>query len=251
MTETITGSVVLITGASGAIAQALIAALTARGAAKIYAAARDISGLAASPHLVSIKMDVTSDEEVAKAAALATDVTLLINNAGVNHNTSFMTAPDLAIAKEEIEANYLAPLRVTRAFAPTLIANHGAVLNMLTILARVGSYCASKAAGLSLTQGLRGELVPKGVRVAAALPGAVDTRMTAGLTIPKMAPADAAAEILNGFEAGEEEIYVGEMAHGIAQGLAHDPKAVERQLVSAGRATTSKSLKAAIANRRE
>ncbi|HWL18844.1 MAG TPA: SDR family oxidoreductase [Bradyrhizobium sp.] len=239
MTETITGSVVLITGASGAIAQALIAALTARGAAKIYAAARDISGLAASPHLVPIKMDVTSDEEVAKAAALATDVTLLINNAGVNHNTSFMTAPDLAIAKEEIEANYLAPLRVTRAFAPTLIANHGAVLNMLTILARVnlpfmGSYCASKAAGLSLTQGLRGELVPKGVRVAAALPGAVDTRMTAGLTIPKMAPADAAAEILNGFEAGEEEIYVGEMAHGIAQGLAHDPKAVERQLASPG-----------------
>ena len=48
MTETIKGSVVLITGASGAIAQALIAALTARGAAKIYAAARDISGIAAS-----------------------------------------------------------------------------------------------------------------------------------------------------------------------------------------------------------
>lgn len=238
MTETIKGSVVLITGACGAIAQALMSALNARGAAKIYAAARDISGLAASPHLVPIKMDVTSDEDVAKAAAITTDVTLLINNAGVNHNTSFMIAPSLAIATEEIEANYLAPVRVTRALAPTLIANRGAVLNLLTILARVnlpfmGSYCASKAA-LSLTQGLRGELVPKGVRVAAALPGAVDTRMTAMLTIPKMAPADAAAEILDGFEAGEEEIYVGEMAKGIAQGLAHDPKAVERQLASPG-----------------
>ena len=135
-------------------------------------------------------MDVTSDDDVAKAAAVATDVTLLINNAGINHNTSFMTAPDLAIASEEIEANYLAPLRVTRAFAPALIANHGAVLNLLTILARVnlpfmGSYCASKAAALSLTQGLRGELAPKGVRVAAALPGAVDTRMTAVLTDPE------------------------------------------------------------------
>jgi hypothetical protein len=54
MTETITGSVVLITGA---IAQALIAALTACGAAKIYAAARDISGLAASPDLVSIMIN--------------------------------------------------------------------------------------------------------------------------------------------------------------------------------------------------
>jgi short-subunit dehydrogenase len=239
MTETIKGSVVLITGATGAIAQALIAALKARGAAKIYAAARDISSLVASSDLVPIKMDVTSDDDVAKAARVATDITLLINNAGINHNTSFMTAPDLAIAKEEIEANYLAPLRVTRAFAPALIANHGAVLNLLTILARVnlpfmGSYCASKAAGLSLTQGLRGELAPKGVRIAAALPGAVDTRMTAGLPIPKMAPADAAAEILDGFEAGEEEIYVGEMARGLAQGLSADPKAVERQLASPG-----------------
>jgi short-subunit dehydrogenase len=239
MTETIKGSVVLITGATGAIAQALISALEARGAAKIYAAARDISGLTASARLVPIRMDVTSDDDVVKAAALAADVTLLINNAGVNHNTAFMLAPDLAIAREEIEINYLAPLRVTRAFAPALIQNRGAVLNVLTILARVnlplmGSYCASKAAGLSLTQGLRGELSPKGVRVVAAMPGAVDTRMTAGLPIPKMAPADAAAEILDGFEAGEEDIYVGEMARGLAQGLAHDPKAVERQLASPG-----------------
>ena len=180
MTKSIKGSVVLITGASGAIAQALIAGLTARGAAKIYAAARDISGLVASDHLVPLKMDVSSDDDVKKAAAVATDVTLLINNAGINHNTSFMSAPDLTMAAQEIEANYLAPLRVTRAFAPALIANHGAVLNLLTILARVnlpfmGSYCASKAAALSLTQGLRGELAPQGVHVAGALPGAVET----------------------------------------------------------------------------
>jgi len=128
-------------------------------------------------------------------------------------------------------------LRITRAFAPALIANRGAVLNILTILARVnlplmGSYCASKAAALSLTQGLRAELRPKGVRVAAALPGAVDTRMTAGLPIPKMSPADAATEILDGFESGEEEIYVGDMARGLAEGLARDPKGVERQLAS-------------------
>jgi len=239
MTKTIKGSIVLITGANGAIAQALIAALTARGAAKIYAAARDVSGLAASDRLVPLKLDVSSDDDVKKAAAVAGDVTLLINNAGINHNTSFMTAPDLAKAAEEIEANYLGPLRVTRAFAPALIANRGAVLNLLTILARVnlpfmGSYCASKAAALSLTQGLRGELAPQGVHVAGALPGAVDTRMTAGLSIPKMTPAEAATEILDGYEAGEEDIYVGEMARGIAQGLVSDPKAVERQLASPG-----------------
>jgi short-subunit dehydrogenase len=239
MTKTIKNSTVLITGATGAIAQALVAGLTARGAKKIYLAARDISTLKASDHLVPLKMDVTSDADVGKAAAAATDVTLLINNAGVNHNTAFLLAPDLAIAREEFEVNYLAPLRVTRAFAPILIANKGAVLNMLTILSRVnlplmGSYCASKAAGLSLTQGLRAELGAKGVHVAAALPGAVDTRMTAGLPIPKMSPADAAKEILDGFEAGEEEIYVGEMARGLAAGLAADPKGVERQLANPG-----------------
>lgn len=239
MTETIKGSVVLLTGATGAIAKALIAELKARGAAKIYAAARDVSSLKASDGLVPIRMDVTNDAEVAQAVAAAGDVTLLINNAGINHNTSFLVAPDIAIAREEIEINYLAPLRVTKAFAPVLIKNKGAVLNLLTILARVnlpfmGSYCASKAAGLSLTQGLRGELTPKGVRVAAALPGAIDTRMTAMLTIPKMTTADAAREILDGFEAGEEEIYVGEMARGLAQGLAHDPKGIERQLASPG-----------------
>jgi NADP-dependent 3-hydroxy acid dehydrogenase YdfG len=121
MTETIKGSVVLLTGASGAIAQALIAELKSRGAAKIYAAARDVSSLKASDGLVPIKMDVTNDAEVAKAVAAAGDVALLINNAGINHNTSFMTAPDIAIAREEIEINYLAPLRVTKAFAPVLI----------------------------------------------------------------------------------------------------------------------------------
>jgi hypothetical protein len=49
-----------------------------------------------------------------------------------------------------------------------------------------------------------------------------------------MTTAEAATEILDGFESGEEDIYVGEMARGIAQGLAHDPKAVERQLASPG-----------------
>jgi NAD(P)-dependent dehydrogenase (short-subunit alcohol dehydrogenase family) len=237
MTESIKGSVVFITGATGGIGQALIAGLAARGAAKIYAAARNISSLSASPILLPVKMDVASDDDVANAASLAGDVTLLINNAGINHNTGFMAAPDIAIAREEIEINYLAPLRVTRAFAPVLISNKGAVLNLLTILARVnlpfmGSYCASKAAALSLTQGLRADLAPKGVRVAGALPGAIDTRMTAMLTIPKMTPTDAATEILDGFEAGEEDIYVGDMARGLAEGLKHDPKGVERQLAS-------------------
>ena len=172
MTETIKGSVVLITGAAGTIAKALIAELKSRGAAKILCGR---AGYFRS-HCVR-RVGAAQDGCYQRrggggyATRVAGDVTLLINNACVNHNTAFLVAPDIAIAREEIEINYLAPLRVTKAFAPALIKNKGAVLNILTILARVnlpfmGSYCASKAACLSLTQGLRGELTPKGVRVA-------------------------------------------------------------------------------------
>ncbi|WP_322040220.1 SDR family oxidoreductase [Burkholderia diffusa] len=237
MTTPIKGSVVFVTGATGGIGQALIETLKARGAARIYAAARNVSAVPASENVVPIALDVTSDEGVTQAAATAKDVTLLINNAGVNHNTSFLRAPDLQLAREEIDVNYLALLRVTRAFAPTLIAHHGAVLNVLALLARVnlpsmGSYCASKAAALSLTQGLRGEFAPMGVRVAAVLPGAIDTRMTAGLTLRKMGALAAAEEALDGFEAGAEDIYVGDMARELAAELANDAKAVERRLAS-------------------
>ena len=64
MTETIKDSTVLITGATGGIATALIAALTVRGAKKIYAAARNTSALTASDRLVPIKLDATSDADV-------------------------------------------------------------------------------------------------------------------------------------------------------------------------------------------
>ncbi|MGR8023286.1 SDR family oxidoreductase [Burkholderia cenocepacia] len=237
MTTPIKGSVVFVTGATGGIGQALIETLKARGAARIYAAARNVSAVPASENVVPITLDVTSDEDVTQAAATAKDVTLLINNAGVNHNTSFLRSPDLQLAREEIDVNYLALLRVTRAFAPTLIAHHGAVLNVLALLARVnlpsmGSYCASKAAALSLTQGLRGEFAPMGVRVAAVLPGAIDTRMTAGLTLRKMGALAAAEEALDGFEAGAEDIYVGDMARELAAELENDAKAVERRLAS-------------------
>jgi NAD(P)-dependent dehydrogenase (short-subunit alcohol dehydrogenase family) len=237
MTDALRNSIAFVTGASGGIGQALIAALAARGTVRIYAAARDPSRLPAFPQVVPVRMDVRSDADVDKAASAATDTTLLINNAGVNCNTSFLNAADLDVAREEIEVNYLSVLRVTRRFAPILKSNRGALINVLAAAARVnlpfmGSYCASKAAALSLTQGVRAELAAHGVRVIAALPGAVDTRLTAALTIPKMSPAETAAGILDGFEAGEEDIYVGEMARNLAKDLAADPKAVERQMAA-------------------
>ena len=87
-----------------------------------------------------------------------------MNNAGINHHQGVLAATDLEAARAEMETNYFGTLAMCRAFAPVLKANGGgAVINMLSILARVnlpamGSLCASKAAALSLTQCVRAEL---------------------------------------------------------------------------------------------
>jgi peptide/nickel transport system ATP-binding protein len=238
MSYSIKGQVALVTGANGGIGTCYVKELVARGAAKVYAAARDPGTLPAfEGPVVPLALDVTDADAIAAAAQAAGDVTLLINNAGVNHNTSYFRAPDLVIAREEMEVNYFGTLSMARAFAPVLAANGGGVMvNMLSILSRVslplmGSLCASKAAALSLTQALRAELKGQGTRVIGVMPGTIDTRMTADFPPPKTAPDDAVKEILDDVETGEkDDLYPGDFAKEIAAGLAADPKAVEANL---------------------
>jgi NAD(P)-dependent dehydrogenase (short-subunit alcohol dehydrogenase family) len=210
------------------------------GAKRVYCAARtpaQVSELVASApdRLVPIKLDVTSDADAAAAAERASDLTLLVNNAGFNFNQAFSSADAMANARAEMETNYFGPLRLCRAFAPVLRRNGGGtIVNMLSILAymnlpMMGSLCASKAAALSLTQALRAELAAQGTRVIGVLPGAVDTDMTRGLTIPKLAPEAVAAAVIDGLIRGLDEIYPGDMAAGVVFGLALDPKEVEVQ----------------------
>ena len=215
--------VALVTGANRGIGEQFVRALRAAGARRIYAAARDAGSLAVAA------------ADRGAVVPIAIDVTLLVNNAGVNFNTPLVGIASLANARAEIETNYFGTLAMCRAFAPVLKANGGgAIVNMLSILARVnlplmGSLCASKAAALSMTQGVRAELKKQGTLVVAVMPGAVDTRMTAILPPPKMNPADVAKAALEAVEKGAEDVYPGEMAQGVAAGLAKDAKAVEAQ----------------------
>jgi NAD(P)-dependent dehydrogenase (short-subunit alcohol dehydrogenase family) len=235
----ISGAVALVTGANRGIGRAYVAALLEAGAAKVYAGARDPAGLAdlAAAHpgrIEAIRLDITDAADIAAAAAKCRDVSLLINNAGINRQAGFVAAGDLAHARAEMETNYFGPLAMCRAFAPILKANGGgAIVNMLSILARVnlpmyGSLCASKAAALSMTQGVRGELAAQGTLVVAIMPGACDTEMEQNFPPPKLAPAEAASAALAAVEAGAEEVYPGDMAAGIHQGLAADAKAIEK-----------------------
>jgi len=72
---------------------------------------------------------------------------------------------------------------------------------------RSWDHIAPPGAALSLTQGLRGELAPQGSTSQARYP-ARSTADDRWLSIPKMTPAEAATEILDGYESGEEDIYV-------------------------------------------
>jgi 2-keto-3-deoxy-L-rhamnonate aldolase RhmA/NAD(P)-dependent dehydrogenase (short-subunit alcohol dehydrogenase family) len=238
--DPIRGAVALVTGTSRGIGPCLVRALLEAGARRIYCAAREPAQIAAlvagaPDRLVPLKLDITDDADVEAAATRARDVTLLVNNAGINFNHAFTSAAAMANARAEMETNYFGPFRLCRAFAPILRRNGGGtIVNMLSILAHMnlpmmGSLCASKAAALSLTQALRAELASQGTRVLGVLPGAVDTDMTRGLTIPKLAPETVAAAVIDGLRRGLEEIYPGDMASRVAFGLSLDPKEVERQ----------------------
>jgi len=231
----IKGSVALVTGANRGIGEAYVKSLLGRGATKVYAGMRDTKGYDAPDGVEAIAIDITEQSDIDAAAKNCADVTLLINNAGVNFNTPLVAQGSLDNARKEVETNYFGTLGMCRAFAPVLQANGGGtIVNMLSILARVnlplmGSLCASKAASLSMTQGVRAELAGQSTQVIAVMPGAVDTRMTADLPPPKADPADIVTEVLDAIESGVEDVYPGEMAKGVSAGLAGDPKAVEKE----------------------
>jgi NAD(P)-dependent dehydrogenase (short-subunit alcohol dehydrogenase family) len=236
----VAGSIALVTGANRGIGRAYVLALLERGAKKVYATARRAEAVAdlAKAHpgkIETLTLDITDAKAIAAAAARCADVTLLVNNAGINRNCALLAAPDIKAAREEMETNYFGTLAMCRALAPVLKANGGgAIINMLSVLSRVnlplmGSLCASKAAGLSLTQGVRAELASHGTRVIAVMPGAVDTDMSRDFPPPKMPPRDVAEAALAALESGIEDVYPGDMAMGVSQGLVSDAKAVEKQ----------------------
>src|SRR5215831_8603207 len=213
----IKGSVALVTGSNRGIGRCFVEALLARGAAKVYATARQPARLAdlVERHkgkVVPLKLDITVPADIAAAAGQCRDVTLLVNNAGINLQAGLIAAKDLAAARAEMETNYFGPLSMCRAFAPALARNGGgAIINMLSILARVnlpmyGSLSASKAAALSLSQGVRAELAAQGTLVVGIMPGACDTEMEKNFPPPKLPPADAVRAALDAVEQGLEDV---------------------------------------------
>ncbi|MBL8838659.1 MAG: SDR family oxidoreductase [Alphaproteobacteria bacterium] len=233
----IRGTVALVTGANRGLGKAFAAALRDAGAAKVYGAARDPAALAGTG-LRPVRLDITRPEEVAAAAAACGDVNLLINNAGVFRYAPLIDSPSLDAARAEMETNYFGTLAMCRAFAPVLGRNGGgALVNVLSVaswiaVATQGSYCASKAAQLMLTDGVRIELRAQGTLVVGVHAGYIDTDMVAGLDVPKARPADVVARTLAAIEAGAEEVLADQRAVDIKAALRNDPGSVATLLAT-------------------
>lgn len=233
----IKGAVVLVTGANRGIGAEFVEQLTRRGAAKIYAAARDVRSIdAVGVH--PLELDVTDAGQVAAAAAAAGDVQVLVNNAGISTGTALVAGDEEAI-RREMDTNFYGPLLMTRALAPVLAGNGGgAIVNVISALSwftvpGAGAYAASKAAAWALTDSARLELAAQGTHVVGVHMGLVDTDMARFADAPKIAPSDLATAALDAVESGAQEVLADDWARFVKSGLALDPATRYEQIFAA------------------
>ncbi|SDQ39813.1 SDR family oxidoreductase [Quadrisphaera sp. DSM 44207] len=237
----IAGSIALVTGANRGIGRHVATQLLARGAATVYATARNPDAVDV-PGARVLALDITDPASVAAAAQAAGDVTLLVNNAGISTYTDLVSG-DLEKIRLEVETHVFGTLAVVRAFAPVLAATGGgagggAILNVLSALSWTSyqgatAYAAAKAAEWSLTNGIRLELAGQRTLVTGLHTGSVDTDMMAGWDVPKNDPADVVRAALDGIEADALEVLVDDASRQAKAALGLDPSAVYPQATPA------------------
>ncbi|MEH3130331.1 MAG: SDR family oxidoreductase [Mycolicibacterium neoaurum] len=213
MNDTIT---VLITGANRGLGRRIAEEFLARGA-KVYAGARrpetvDIPGA------IPVRIDITDPESIRRAAEKASDITVLVNNAGISTRANLLSG-SIEDIRSEMETHYFGTLNVIREFAPVLENNGGGmILNVLSVLswahpATSGAYAAAKAAAWALTDAVRDDLAPRGVTVTALHVGYMDTDMVSYVPAEqKSDPAAIAQRAVDGLLAGAVEVLADDTA---------------------------------------
>ncbi len=213
---------VLVTGANGGLGTEFVRAALVRGAVRVYATARNPKSWD-DDRVVPLALDVTSTASIRDAVALASDVTVVVNNAGVGANPERLVDSPIEAVRRIFDTNVFGALEVAQAFAPVLAAKGGGALidvhSVLSWLARSGAYSASKAAFWSFTNSLRAELLPHGTQVLGAHLGYTDTPMTAGLDVDKADPADIVSAIYDALEAGETEVLADQVSRDVKSAL--------------------------------
>ena len=122
MSMNIENKVVLVTGANRGIGKSIVETFIERGVAKVYAAVRNVESAnslvaAHSDKVVPIQVDLGNPETITAAAKQATDVDIVVNNAGVLYNVSPLSEDAYTVLLQEIDINVGGLIRIAQAFA--------------------------------------------------------------------------------------------------------------------------------------
>ena len=149
---------------------------------------------------------------------------------------------DINTAHDEMEIHYYGLMRLAGYFGPVMRAfgadgHHSATawLNIFSAYAWInnpalGTYSASQAAALSLSQCLRAELTQGGVRVVNAFIGPIEDEWFQTAPPPKMLPSTIAPRIVAALGRGIEDIPIGAVAEEILERMVENPKEIERAI---------------------
>ncbi|MEU0538911.1 SDR family oxidoreductase [Nocardia sp. NPDC005978] len=218
---TLEGATVLVTGGQRGLGKAFAREFLDRGASKVYVTARKPEA-STDERIVPLELEVTEPDSIAAVAERATDVTIVVNNAGVLRPAPLLRA-EMAGVEETFATNVFGPLRIAQAFAPILAKNGGgALVNIHSVLSwssGAAAYGASKAALWSITNSLRIELAGQGTQVVGVHLGFADTDMVRAIPAQKVAPAFVAAQVADGLEQGVAEVLIDDFTRQVKASL--------------------------------
>ncbi|BCD95848.1 SDR family oxidoreductase [Marinagarivorans cellulosilyticus] len=222
--------IALITGANRGVGKAITEGLLDAGAKKVYTAVRNLSSLEAlqekyGDRIVPVEFDLSRKETIDKAVDVATDVNLVVSNAGVVHLSSPLDDNALEGLKIQMEGNVYPLINLAQAFGPILKNNGGGAFVQMNSLASIKNflpftgYSASKAAAYSVTQGLREAWTEQGTQVISVIAGPLKTGMadSAGMGDGAPPPSLVADGVLAALKSGDFFVYPDPMAQQVAE----------------------------------